>query len=313
MQRPLRLLPVIALIVLGAFLAACGGSDLASDPGQVLADAKQQPAGPAKSSLQIQFTPQAAAVSGADSSGADGLMSALTGGPISITATTQGDVATALTADAKLTIGPIDVPVSIRTTEDNAYLQAGGAWYETGSPLGIDVGSLTGAVGDVSKLVRDPKAVAVEDVDGIQCDRITGTIDPGAALTEQLSGLASNLPIDLSALAKGDAEVSIWVGRSDHVIHRVQINTAGSGDAAATSGLLLDVTTVPSDAVVVQAPADAKPISDLLSGVLGQGGGDGLGGLLGNLDLGQLLGGAGGAGGLDLGKILGGATTGSST
>ena len=301
MHRLLRLAPVLALLVIGGFLAACGGSDLSSDPGKVLASAKLPAAGPAKSNLELQVTPSSSG--GSSSSGALG---ALAGSGVTITATAQGDAASGLTADGKLTLGPVDAPISIRTTQDNAYLQLGGQWYATGSPLGLDIGSLTGMVGDASKLIKNPKATAVEDVDGIQCDRISGTIDPGANLAKQLGGLAGTLPIDLSSLTKGTAAVSVWVGRSDHIIHRVQIDTTGGN--AANSGLLLDISTVPSDAVTVQAPTGAKPLSDLLSGA----GGKGLSGLLGGLNLGKLLGG-GGSGGLDLGKILGGASTGATT
>ena len=301
MQRLLRLAPLLVLLAIGALLAACGGSDLSSDPAKVLADAKLPAAGPAKSTLQLQFTPSSSGGGSSDS----GVLGALAGAGIALDATAQGDAATGMTADGKLTLGPVDTPISVRTTKDNAYLQLGGQWYEMGSPLGLDIGSLTGIVGDVSKLVRDPKATAVEDVDGIQCDRITGTINPSASLADTLGNVIENLPIDLSAMANGKATVSIWVGRDDHTIHRVQVDTA-AGDTS-NGGLLLDISTVPSDPVTVQAPADAKPLSDLLSGTAGKG----LGSLLGGLDLGKLLGG-GGSGGLDLGKILGGATTGGS-
>ena len=199
------------------------------------------------------------------------------------------------------------VPLSLRENADDTWVQVGGQWYALGQPLGIDFGGIGGQIGDIAQLIRDPKAVAVEKVGDIECDRISGKLEPGADLTDQLGELAENLPVDLGALAKGDADVSVWVGRSDGLIHRVQLSTAGSGDVQQTGGLTIDLSVLPADPVTIEAPANAKPITDLLTGLLGDASGLGdLGGLLEGLDLGQLL---GGAGGLDLGQ-LGGALSG---
>ena len=299
-----RLAPLLALVALGATLAACGGSELASDPAKVLADAKLPPAGPNASSFKAEFVPAADA---AGASGDGGPLGGLLTGPVTIDATTQGDAGSGLTADAKITIGPLDVPLSLRENADDTWVQVGGQWYALGQPLGIDFGGIGGQIGDIAQLIRDPKAVAVEKVGDIECDRISGKLEPGADLTDQLGELAENLPVDLGALAKGDADVSVWVGRSDGLIHRVQLSTAGSGDVQQTGGLTIDLSVLPADPVTIEAPANAKPITDLLTGLLGDASGLGdLGGLLEGLDLGQLL---GGAGGLDLGQ-LGGALSG---
>lgn len=307
MQRLPRIVSFLALIAIATALAACGGSSLASDPGKVLQEAKLPPAGPNASTLTATFTPTAdAADNGGTTTTQDdgplGQLGGLLGGPITIESTTQGDAATGVTVDAKITAGPIELPLTARANKDNAWVQINGQWYELGSPLGIDFGSVGGLLGELPALIRDPKATAVEDVDGVACDRISGTIDPEASATDALGTLLENLPLDLSALAAGKAEVSVWVGQEDRVIRRIQINTAGSGDTAAAGGLLVDLTVVPAEAVEVTAPADAKPISDLLGSLLG-GGVGGLG------DLGDLLG--GGLGGFDLGE-LGGALTGAS-
>ena len=307
MQRLPRIASFLALIAIATALAACGGSSLASDPGKVLQEAKLPPAGPNASTLTATFTPMAEAVDGGGATttqddGPLGQLGGLLGGPITIESTTQGDAATGVTVDAKITAGPIELPLTARANKDNAWVQLNGQWYELGSPLGIDFGSVGGLLGELPALIRDPKATAVEDVDGVACDRISGTIDPEASATDALGTQLENLPLDLSALAAGKAEVSVWVGQEDRVIRRIQINTAGSGDTAAAGGLLVDLTVVPAEAVEVTAPADAKPISDLLGSLLG-GGVGGLG------DLGDLLG--GGLGGFDLGE-LGGALTGAS-
>ena len=314
MHRLRVLLPLALLLALAAGLAACGGgADLASDPGKVLADAKLPPQGPNSSALQVVLTPSAA---GGASTGAGGL-GGLLAGPVEIDASTQGDAATGVTADGKAVIGPLEVPFSFRQDASDAWVQIGGTWYALGQPLGIDFGGLGASLGDPAALVKDPKATAVEEVGGIQCDRITGTLAPGAQIAGALDGLGRNLPIDLAPLQKGTAQVSVWVARADHVVRRVQVDTAAGGTP--DGSVLVDLTVLPSDPVKVQAPAGAKPLSALVTTALGRQAGKALGGATGldgiakalqsgQLDLGKLLGGTGGLGGL-LGG--GGAATGS--
>ena len=312
MHRFARIAPLVLLLAVAGLLAACGGSDLASDPGKVLADAKLPPAGPNKSSLKAEFIPAAGAAgatteqggaSTADGAGGLGdLVGGALSGPITIEAQSEGDVEAGYTADAKVNVSLAEIVVSARGNGKDTWVQVGQQWYALGQPLPIDFSGLGSTLGSVATLVRDPKATAVEDVDGIQCDRITGTLDPGADLTDQLGNLAENLPIDLSALSAGTASVSVWVGRDDQVIHRVQIDTAGSGDVQQLGALTLDFSVVPGQAVDVQAPEGAKPIEDLLTDVAGGAAGDALGGL----DLSQLLGGADAP---DLGQLLDGLTT----
>ena len=299
MPRLRTLAPIAVLLVLAGLLAACGGgADLASDPGKVLADAKLPPAGPNQSTLRLAFTPQAAG--GATTAAGDGL-GGLLGGPIEIDAATQGDAATGVTADGKAAVGPLEVPFSFRQNAAGAWVQIGGTWYALGEPLGIDFGALAQPLGDVSQLMADPQATAVEEVGGIQCDRITGTLKPGAAIADQLGGLAGSLPLDLTALQSGKAQLSVWVGRDDHVIHRVQIDSAAA--ESSDGGLLVDLSVVPSEPIPVEAPQGAKPLSALLTTVLGRQAGEALGGVKGLGDLGALL----QSGELDLSGLLGGA------
>lgn len=289
---PIRRIAVALVLLASLGLVACGGSDLASDPQAVLAGAKLPPEGPNASKLSLEVTPGGGAggASTTDSGGATtpdaGGIAGLLGGPIQIEASTEGDAATGVTGDAKVTAGPANLAIAFRANADDAWVQVGEEWYALGQPLGIDFGGLSGAVGDLSKRVRDPKAVAVEDVDGVECDRITGTLDPGADLTDALNSAIQNLPFSLDPQSLGQAEVSVWVSRDDDVIRRVQIDTGEDSDTR----IQADLTVVPAEAVTVTPPASAKPITDLLVTLLGDQLGD-LGGMLGNgLDLGALLG-----------------------
>lgn len=289
---PIRRATVVLVLLASLVLTACGGSDLASDPQAVLAGAKLPPEGPNASKLSLEVTPQAGAggATTTESGGATttdgGGIAGLLGGPIQIEASTEGDAATGVTGDAKVTAGPANLAIAFRANADDAWVQVGDEWYALGQPLGIDFGGLSGAVGDLSQRMRDPKAVAVEDVEGVECDRITGTLDPGADLTDALNSALESLPFSLDPQSFGQAEVSVWVSREDDVIRRVQIDT---GEDAGTR-IQADLTVVPAEAVTVTPPASAKPITDLLATLLGDQLGD-LGGLLGNgLDLGALLG-----------------------
>ncbi len=276
----------LALLVLSlGVLTACGGTELASDPAQVLQDAKLPPEGPNASTLKATINPAQAEAG----TGEDGGLGALLNGPITIEASTEGDAATGVTGDAKIAASAANITVAFRADANNTWLQVGDQWYEVGQPLGIDFGGLAGTVGDLNGLIENPKATAVEDIDGVECDRISGTIKPGAALADQLGELGENLPLDLRSLQTGNAQASVWVSRDDSVIRRIQLDTAGE-DGASEGSVVLDLTIVPAEPVTVTAPEGAKPITDLLVSLLGDQLGD-LGGLLGGLgefDLGEL-------------------------
>lgn len=299
MPRPSRI-PALALIALAiltaSVVAACGGSKLADDPQAVLAEATLPPPGPNASKLVVEFTPGDAAP--ADGAGAqDDPLGGLLGGPIQIEATTEGDAEAGVTGDAKITAGPANIALAFRANKDNTWLQVGDQWYELGQPLGIDFAGLGGAIGPLSEVVVDPKATAMEEIEGVECDRIDGRFNPAPGLTEQLQGAGDGLglPLDLQGLAEAQAEISVWVSREDGVVRRIMVSTDGAADQAAGGDVKIDLTVVPAEAVEVTPPQGAQPITDLLITLLGDQLGD-LGGQLGDLgDLGGLLDGLGGA------------------
>jgi len=301
MPRSSRI-PVLALLALllaaAPLLAACGGSQLADDPQAVLSAAKLPPPGPNASKLKVEFTPGDAAPQDGATTEEDPL-GGLLGGPIQIEATSEGDAEAGVTGDAKITAGPANIALAFRANGDNTWLQVGDEWYELGQPLGIDFAGLGGAIGPLDEVVVDPKATAVEDIEGVDCDRIDGRFNPAPGLTDQLQGAGDGLglPLDLGALAEGQAEISVWVSQEDGVVRRVLISTDGAADQAAGGDVSIDLTVIPAEAVEVTAPQGAKPITDLLVSLLGDQLPDlgGLGDQLGDLgDLDGLLDGLGG-------------------
>ena len=293
-------LALIALLLLAApLLAACGGSKLADDPSAVLAEATLPPPGPNASKLSVEFVPGDAAPPQDGAATEEDPLGGLLGGPIQLEATTEGDAEAGVTGDAKITAGPANIALAFRADKDNTWLQVGDEWYELGQPLGIDFAGLGGAIGPLSEVVVDPKATAVEEIEGVECDRIDGRFNPAPGLTEQLQGTGDGLglPLDLQGLAEAQAEISVWVSRDDGVVRRIMVSTDGAADQAAGGNVTIDLTVVPAQAVEVTAPQGAKPITDLLVTLLGDQLGDlgDLGGQLGDLgDLGGLLDGLGG-------------------
>jgi hypothetical protein len=282
----LLLLSTVAAALL--IVAGCGGNKLAEDPAAVLASATLPPAGPNASTLALEFSP----TTGGEESGALG---GLLGGPIAIEASSEGDQASGVVADARVLVGPATLNVNAMANADGSWIQVGDTWYELGGPLPLDFGSVGGAIGSVSESIADPRAIAVEDIGGIECDRISGTLDPAGLGADQLGALLGGLPINPSALLSGDAAIDVWVARDDDIIRRIRIDAggeAGAGPATAGGRLLLDLTVLPGEVQEVTPPADAQPIRRLLLDLLGDqlGGLGGLGDRLG--DLGSLLGGA---------------------
>jgi hypothetical protein len=285
--------PIAALLVIGALLAAgCGGSGLADDPQAVLDAAKLPPSGPNAADLTVEFSPSA---------GGDG---GLLGGPLTIEATSQGDQEQGVVADARVVIGPASLTVEAIANADNTWVLVGDTWYELGQSLPFDVGGIGTALGSLRESVVDPRAVAVEDIEGVECDRISGGLDSSALDADVLGGLLGGLPIDPSALLSGDAQIDLWVSRDDDVVRRIRIDAsgeAGAGEASAGGDLVIDLTVVPSEVPEITPPADAEPITALLAELLGDQLGD-LGDQLG--DLGGLLGGLGGLGGLGVSSTM---------
>jgi hypothetical protein len=289
----LRVLLLSALAVVMVALAGCGGSKLADDPAAVLRSATLPPAGPNSSTLTLEVTPTAG--------GSDGGLGGLLGGPITIEASSEGDQREGVVADAKVTIGPAALNVNVLADGERSWVQVGDTWYDLGGPLPIDFGTVGGVVGSVSESIADPRAVALEDIGGVECDRISGTVDPAGLGADALGSLLNTLPLDISALLSGEATIDVWVSREDDVIRRIRIDAdgeAGVGPATAGGGLLLDLTVLPGEVQTVVPPAETQPISRLLidlfgdqSGCLGyQLGGQGdrlgdLGGLLGRTTL----------------------------
>lgn len=197
---------------------------------------------------------------------------------------------TGKSADMKVnvTLGKDPVEAEIRSGGGKSWIQVDGKWYDlpadalsstTGQSLpsgtslsSVDAGKILAAVGDPAKLLQNA-TVSSEEVEGVDSDKVSGDVN-----IEGVAAAAANLSKTMgSGTAPTQAEidktvaqlkkvvqkahVDLWVGKSDHKVHRVTFTVdAKMDDATKTSSglegltLSLDVTTVDADAPDITAP-----------------------------------------------------------
>ena len=111
----------------------------------------------------------------------------------------------------------------------------------TGGTSKIDAQQIIAAFGKPGSIVKDAKLDGTEDVGGVKSDHITGTVDIAAlvkGLTSAMSSVGSTStpisPADLQSSVtqlqqyiKG-ATVDIYVGQSDHFVHKLATKIDGS-------------------------------------------------------------------------------------
>lgn len=211
-------------------------------------------------------------------------------------------------ADVNLSVklGANPINAEIRTGGGKTWLQIDGKWYDlpastlssttgTALPSGVstsnlDAGKILAAIGDPSKLI-DNATVSSEKVEGIDSDKVSGDVNiagvakafANLSKTASSSGTTtatSQAQIDktvaqLQKVVK-TAHVDIWVGKSDHKVHRVAFSVNATMDAStkASSGIdsavvSLDVTTVDASAPNVSAPSSVGTPAELQTALIG--------------------------------------------
>jgi hypothetical protein len=210
----------------------------------------------------------------------------------------KGDV------NVSVTLGKTPIEAEIRYGEGKSWIQIAGKWYDAAGALSsatgqslpagasagnLDAGKLLAELGDPSKLFENT-SVSSEKVDGIDSDKVSGDINiaaaatAGARLAAASGGSTAVKPSQAEVdklVAQADkivkkAHVDLWVGKSDHKVHRMAIAfDAVMDDATKTSTgiesltLNLDVTTVASDAPDVSAPASVGSQTEFQTAVIG--------------------------------------------
>ena len=168
------------------------------------------------------------------------------------------------------------------------------------STSNLDAGKILGAIGDPAKLL-DNASVSSDTVEGIDSDKVSGdvNIEGVAAAAANLSTSLGNSTTTAPSQAQIDktvtqlkkivkkAHVDVWVGKSDHKVHRVALTLDASMDDATkkSSGIDaatidFDVTTTDASAPDISAPSSVGTAAEFQAAVVGL--------------LGKVMGGAGG-------------------
>jgi hypothetical protein len=207
--------------------------------------------------------------------------------------------------NVSVTLGKSPLEAEIRTGGGKTWIQIDGKWYDvpadalsstTGTALpsgastsNLDAGKILAGIGDPAKLL-DNASVSDDKVEGVDSDKVSGdvNIDGAAAaaanLSKSLAGSTAGAPtqaqIDKTAaqLKKiiKQAHVDLWVGKSDHKVHRIAMTLdVATDDATKTSSgidtatVAFDVTTVDAKAPDVSAPSSVGTPAEFQAAVVG--------------------------------------------
>jgi hypothetical protein len=207
--------------------------------------------------------------------------------------------------NVSVTLGKTPLEAEIRAGGGKSWIQIDGKWYDlpadalssttgTALPTGasasnLDAGKILAAIGDPSKLL-DNASVSSDKVEGIDSDKVSGDVNidgvaaAAANLSTSLGSSTTSAPtqaqIDKTAaqLKKivNKAHVDVWVGKSDHKVHRVAFTLDAAMDAATKSSsgidsavITFDVTTVDAGAPDISAPSSVGTPAEFQAAVVG--------------------------------------------
>ncbi len=303
---------VATLVAVALTVAACGGSSSSSGSGTTAAPSDSggdaaailsaidttASTGPQKLKLDVS----------ADIKGTpkDQQLALLTKQPIHLGLDGVVD-STGKSADVNVsvTLGKSPLEAEIRTGDGKTWIQIDGKWYDlpanmlssttgTSLPSGIstsnlDAGKILAAIGDPAKLL-DNTSVSSEKVEGIDTDKVSGDVNIAgvatavANLSKSLGNSSSTAPsqaeIDKTVTQLKNvinkAHVDLWVGKSDHKVHRVAFTVDASMDDStkASSGIDsatidFDVTTVDASPPDISAPSSVGTQAEFQAAVVG--------------------------------------------
>jgi hypothetical protein len=207
--------------------------------------------------------------------------------------------------NVSVTLGKNPIDAEIRYAAGKSWIQVDGKWYDlpadalssttgTALPSGasasdLDANKLLEAIGDPSTLLENP-TVSSEKVEGIDSDKVSGDINiaavakAAAKLSSAAGTTTTTAPTEAelaSSVAKLEkivkkAHVDLWVGKSDHKVHRATLSGDATMDAdtKASSGidsltLTLDVTSVDADKPDVSAPSSVGTPQEFQTALIG--------------------------------------------
>ena len=161
------------------------------------------------------------------------------------------------------------------SVDERGYLQAAGRWYTLNKgqarrvfndeETGRHTTSLKEADLDIEAWTQAPKLAGTATVDGVEVERITGTLNVDAMLTSMDSGSAGDDSIQTTfADAQKRGEVEVLVGKDDGILRkasvRSQLMLQGPGGAARME-INFDIgLREPGKPQKITAPSNALPV-----------------------------------------------------
>ncbi|HST42750.1 MAG TPA: hypothetical protein VLK58_24725 [Conexibacter sp.] len=193
------------------------------------------------------------------------------------------------------------------STSDRLFVEFDGSAYEVPAEYLAMARQQTGtedravpALPDIDpqSWITNPEVVGTEQVGGVDTEHITADVDV-AALMDSIDrvlaeidrqGLAdatggqvpSSIPADARAeieRAVRDPRIDVWTGSDDKTVRKLELTTGvqPEGERAGSASLTFELTEL-NEAQTIEAPANTRPIDELLAGLGGLLGSSGLGG-----------------------------------
>ena len=181
----------------------------------------------------------------------------------------ENDSTTKITEDGK-TVVTRSISVN-----DRGYLQAGGRWYELNKgqarrvfndeETGRQTTSLKEADFDLEAWTQAPKLDGTARVDGVEVERITGTLNVDAMLAslDSASDSGGNIQQTLAGAQK-QGEVELLVGKDDGILRKASVRSQamlqGPGGSASVNIRFDIAIREPGKPQKITAPANAAPV-----------------------------------------------------
>jgi hypothetical protein len=317
-NRSLLSLAVLAALVFAAFVGGCGGggSDASSDPQELLDETFGGGTEVNSGVLDVSVEASAAGDKG-------GSLSGTLSGPFE---SRDSDQLPLIDLDASVQVSAPGADQSLdgglTVTADGAYVTSGGQAYAVDDPTfaaleqayaqsaqaqstsASDSSAIFDQLGiDPSTWLTDVTNEGTEEVGGAETVHISGTPDVAQIFTDAQAldptGQASQVgSADQIASSVQNATIDIYTGADDHILRRLDLSVdladPGSSGTTASFKLSIGLSDVNTEQTI-EAPANPKPIDELIPGGLGAVLGAG-GPSLGGLGAGATAGGGGSSG-----------------
>ena len=249
---------------LGLVTNACG--DSSKDGTALVRQIRPYPSQPLSVDVSGSGTIPASAFGLTDNA----VAAALLASPISVTFSGVME-ATKARGDVDAEAGPLSLSGKLVSVGGTSYLQTGSSWYTLGTVFDpMTVAALPTRLRDV---LKSPKIVGTEDVEGTQTQHVKAELDLGRAAT--LVGSETGAAIASTGVKVVSGSADLYID-ANHEVRRAEVVVDGRTKDDKDVHLDLTLTVTPGPAFDVTAPAAPKPIaelpSDLAQGVLGRGG-----------------------------------------